>query len=1239
MAEARPVIHVAPCFRFSPVGAQDQRTRLRAALDLAARYLAACHGEEGRSAILADLDYLRPLLALFSEERSFLRGLVTLQRFDASASYGQPAQTFVGGESLVRSLVYGRHYLEGMLGLTPAGYLSLGSPGLCPQFPQLLAKTGFEAMVWGTDRTDLPPLCSLLAPDGSQVLLKPEPGLYQPRGLDEFIATLTEGLGQQVELGLNHDLRLLGGEMTPPPDWLSGRLQELADLDPAVLISTPQRYLSAVRADARRRRPSLPLLAADPSRPPAADLLARADLKSAARLADNRLLAAEKWATLAGLIGAHYPDRALDKAWRLLLYCQHYSALTGRIVDIPYLDLLASLREAAELAAEVERRALAYLSTRIATRKARGAPRHGASLVVFNSLCWPRTDICHAIVPLEAPLASGFQLTDDRGRAVPFQVLPSPDAPDSTHPAVRIAFLATDIPSLGYRTYYLKPGPALPPTDAPKPADTATIENQHYSITASAALGGGIVSLRDKDLGLELINSSAGPANELLAIAEPPGGDAPSRELETTGGVIRSRTHPAQLSVTNGPVLSRLRIETQLADRGRVVQEVTLYRGLRRIDFCTRLHDYRGDHETIALSFPLALANPTPTFGDRFAAVVRPPGPAGSRISGLAPAHDWLDAGPAPSLWITAADGARRALPLTSCAIITSSHVHGHAALPALLQALLARGVTATHRLDSAEGDSACALHISLGRDNAYSKRALIGQPEASAALTAMLSKTPWAAVLVPGPAGAPSSPPVLVADAAGPGGLPGLLEMLASAIASDQLSIPAACDFCRTARPSDNRGLALLTGNAFAAGLDTDGVLLLPLFRTAAWEGHPWGQGNLGRFLVPEHRTHVFSYSLLPHRGDWREAGVIRAAAEPNNPLIAVDLPLQEGPLPADFSLVTADRPDVAITSVKPAGDPLAQHRDARRSLAEREIVLRAHEPHGAARAAHLTFASQPEAAWLCDLMERKTSDLTVTRGRRGRPGEVPLQLGSCEVATLAVRLSPLPGAPSQPEELGPSAEPGQPIYVRWWEHNLGVAPLGNQPVTIWMRGVLPRGKNTRFALGISNDSLDRDLTGSVGIAAPATWTLIPRQVPYRITAGSQALYEIMIAPPADAPSCFLRAIIQDGDQLYQDIIPIGDVQPLALTVAREANAFSVTIENPNGDHVEGQVVLITPLESWGAAASPLAVAAVSPRLYAFTLQPQARQTLRFTVRGDMNSLWAAAKVMWYGNVQYALL
>ena len=73
------------------------------------------------------------------------------------------------------------------------------------------------------------------------------------------------------------------------------------------------------------------------------------DTKQANRLAENVLLDAEAFATIASLFGARYPTEAIDKAWRQLLFNAHHDGITGSESDQVYLDLVGGWREAWEL--------------------------------------------------------------------------------------------------------------------------------------------------------------------------------------------------------------------------------------------------------------------------------------------------------------------------------------------------------------------------------------------------------------------------------------------------------------------------------------------------------------------------------------------------------------------------------------------------------------------------------------------------------------------------------------------------------------------------------------------------------------------------------------------------------------------------------------------------------------------------------------------------------------------------
>jgi alpha-mannosidase len=121
------------------------------------------------------------------------------------------------------------------------------------------------------------------------------------------------------------------------------------------------------------------------------------------------------------------------------------------------------------------------------------------------------------------------------------------------------------------------------------------------------------------------------------------------------------------------------------------------------------------------------------------------------------------------------------------------------------------------------------------------------------------------------------------------------------------------------------SRGVALLNcglpGNNVASG-----VLLLSLLRSAkinayAFEGgyEPGVTSDLGLELG-EKRT--FLYSVVPHSGDWRQAGVYRAAWEFNNPLVVRTIAPHAGSLPKRWGLVEISAPNVAVSALMPGAN-----------------------------------------------------------------------------------------------------------------------------------------------------------------------------------------------------------------------------------------------------------------------------------------------------------------------------
>ena len=139
----------------------------------------------------------------------------------------------------------------------------------------------------------------------------------------------------------------------------------------------------------------------------------------------------------------------------------------------------------------------------------------------------------------------------------------------------------------------------------------------------------------------------------------------------------------------------------------------------------------------------------------------------------------------------------------------------------------------------------------------------------------------------------------------------------------------------------------------------------------------------------------HQFTYSLLPHPGDWRKGDVIAHATALNTPLRAYLAETGDATVsPTSFSLVTSDRPGVIIDTVKPAFDG-------------RGLIVRLYEGHGTRGIATLAFAHPLAWAEDCNLLEEQIGSVE-------QVGERSLQIAVTPYALKTLRVGL--GQPTQP-------------------------------------------------------------------------------------------------------------------------------------------------------------------------------------------------------------------------------
>ncbi len=153
------------------------------------------------------------------------------------------------------------------------------------------------------------------------------------------------------------------------------------------------------------------------------------------------------------------------------------------------------------------------------------------------------------------------------------------------------------------------------------------------------------------------------------------------------------------------------------------------------------------------------------------------------------------------------------------------------------------------------------------------------------------------------------------------------------------------------------------------------DNVMRLTLLRATEY---PDTKADLG--------THQFTYSLLPHSGDWTNR-TVRAAHELNVPLAALAADKHPGRLGAEHSFLEVDAEEVIVSAVKQAEGG-------------EDLIVRVYEAHGSRRPARITFDRPIVRAVECNLLEEDETPVSF------ESASISLFIKPYEIRTCKVRL-----------------------------------------------------------------------------------------------------------------------------------------------------------------------------------------------------------------------------------------
>ncbi|HXW44256.1 MAG TPA: glycoside hydrolase family 38 C-terminal domain-containing protein [Streptosporangiaceae bacterium] len=1164
-----------------------------------------------------------------------------------------------------------------------------------------------------------------LSPDGTGLLTAYMPNHYSAGWLAGHHAkTLQDALDAAYQqfrelkpvAATRNVLLPVGGDHVIPPRWATPIHREwnARYTWPRFVTAVPSEFFAAVRAEAADRDIWITPQTRDMNPVYTGKDVTYTDTKQGQRAAEVAVLDGERLATLAWLAGACYPAASLDKAWRQLVFGAHHDAITGTEGDQVYLDLLGGWREAWERGDQARRDAIAHLASLADTASLQAGAANTAGLqagaagelavVVVNSLSFTRSAMATVRLDLPAGWPGWLELADDSGTAQPFLAEGENRTADGSLRSVTITFRAAEVPGVGYRGYLVRPasGTATAGWRVEAAAGQPRIENDALLVQADPARGGTLSRVLDKRSGTELL-APGGGGNELLLQPEHP---AHPRWAEgpwllcPAGPASGTAAQPAAVRAERCPVGSRLVTEIQLGGL-RVTQETLLWDGADRVEFRTHVDGSIGQDHLLRVRFAANVPGGLPVYQTAVSVIGRPPGETDVDVAEHSytldsPAAEWLAVGSTARVSLPDAPGGPQLQAIGVAEVVCPPSLRSSAR--DLLAALASQGVTATCSLPSGtrygylELDSNLPdFRICLGgpQDNEFAAAVLAAAgPAAAAAISAQLAAGAgriWipavrsrAGAFAPGAdvRGPLDLPVLIVAARDTPAQIADLIADLADAeVAAGSGLTPDASDAGGAggaATALAGHSVALLNRGTPSGLVTPDGALTMALMRSCStWPCGVWIDGVRrtapdGSSFAWQHWSHTFEYALAAGPGDWRTAGFAAAGQDYNHDLLATVTGIHAGPLPPRAELASVTPAAVALSTLKPFGNPLAPSGQPQPADG---VTVRLRDLGGAgrqdARVRLLGGLAEARSAMLCE--DAVGPALPLTDGA----ALVPVPAAGVTTAVLTPASATGAVAGERPAGAGP-LEPAQPVYARYWLHGKGPAPAGNMPVAVHLSPAeitLDGGQPALVRLTVAGGP--RAAAGVVELEAPPGFSLQPSgPLRYDLPPLGHLGWDLTVAAAAGGPPgrSFLVASTTGPDgQAVEDSVLLSIGQParpaadlpladfavaqqlvddataaeIEVTVSPEQVSvppggtvpIEVTVASRCSSPIRGEAQLVSPYGSWHQA---------GPWTAGFSVEAGGRAAVRFDVTASPagrpgEQWWAIVKVMYFGRLHYS--
>lgn len=532
-------------------------------------------------------------------------------RLEWGATYKQPYESMYDGESLIRQAYLGRKWLKKTLpGCDFKTYWNEDVPGRSLQMAQILSKAGIPYMQFSRHQ---PGIYKWYSPDGSFITCF-TPGQYDEVGIPvrkantnidslskAFTTFLVDWNSYFKKRKLNPEFPFLySHDFATPPDYdafFKDWNSKSATLKrPSIKYSTATEWMDQATKGKPNfdkisgERPDVWLYIHGPSHQKA--------LK-ASREGSRLLTAAEKFATFDALEQGsfeNYPQASFTTAWENAIYPDH--GWGGKHGDLTDRAFRTSFEKGRSIASDILYKSMNNIASRI------HFSRSAIPVIVFNPLSWERTDLVTFTLDAEGNQQNTFRLVDEKGNEIPYQLIDEHQVSGSKDEVISFLFIAENIPSVGYKTYYLEKGKPERYVDSSQNSVSA-YENKFYKVEFA---DGGLKSLFDKELSINLLKTDRFLGGELFTMQSIGNGAGEFTDVQqpTMSGFEKiSSYHQPWSLISSGPIRDVYQF-TKKINHVTVEQQVILYKTIKRIDVHVELKGFDGErYREFRLAFPI----------------------------------------------------------------------------------------------------------------------------------------------------------------------------------------------------------------------------------------------------------------------------------------------------------------------------------------------------------------------------------------------------------------------------------------------------------------------------------------------------------------------------------------------------------------------------------------------------------------------------------------------------------